>query len=146
MLKEKWWQCQWKTHFLISQYQVSLFFNALWIPPTFPSLPSCLKPDMFLLRKNWVRNEHLLISSQVKALGHFSVTGKNIKYVTILIFILLFKIFSHSLSVHLELDFTVWSEGFQVVKNPPASAGDRRDVGWGGKIPRIRKWQPTPVF
>ena len=36
-----------------------------------------------------------------------------------------------------------------VEKNPPASAGDIRDVGfdpWVGKIPWSRKWQPTPVF
>ena len=36
-----------------------------------------------------------------------------------------------------------------VEKNPPASAGDIRDVGfdpWVGKIPWRRKWQPTPVF
>ena len=36
----------------------------------------------------------------------------------------------------------------QVVKNPPANAGDSRDVGssWVGKIPWSRKWQPLPVF
>ena len=37
-----------------------------------------------------------------------------------------------------------------VVKNPPANAGDGRDEcgldSWVGKIPRSRKWQPTPVF
>ena len=34
--------------------------------------------------------------------------------------------------------------GGLVVKNPPASAGDARDMGW--KIPWRRKWQPPPVF
>ena len=37
----------------------------------------------------------------------------------------------------------------QVVKNPPANAGDSRNVGsnpWVGKISWSRKWQPTPVF
>ena len=36
-----------------------------------------------------------------------------------------------------------------MVKNPPANAGDARDVGWipwVGKIPWRRKWQPTPLF
>ena len=38
-----------------------------------------------------------------------------------------------------------------VVKNPPANAGDIRDVckmfdPLVGKIPWSRKWQPTPVF
>ena len=37
----------------------------------------------------------------------------------------------------------------QVVKNPPANAGDVRDTGlipgWG-RFPWRRKWQPTPVF
>ena len=35
-----------------------------------------------------------------------------------------------------------------MVKNPPANAGDPRDVvhPWLGKIPWRRKWQPTPVF
>ena len=36
-----------------------------------------------------------------------------------------------------------------VVKNPPANAGDIRDLGsisWAGKIPWRRAWQPTPVF
>ena len=44
------------------------------------------------------------------------------------------------------------SQAFQValvVKNPPANAGDARDMGfdsWVGKIPWRREWQPTPVF
>ena len=36
-----------------------------------------------------------------------------------------------------------------VVKNPPANAGDLKDVGSipvSGKIPWRRAWQPTPVF
>ena len=36
-----------------------------------------------------------------------------------------------------------------MVKNPPASAGPRRDLRfhpWVGKIPWRRTWQPTPVF
>ena len=40
-----------------------------------------------------------------------------------------------------------------VVKNPPANAGDIRDMGsipelnpWVRKIPWRRAWQPTPVF
>ena len=36
-----------------------------------------------------------------------------------------------------------------VVKNPPANAGDIRDVGSVpglGRFPWKRKWQPTPVF
>ena len=39
--------------------------------------------------------------------------------------------------------------GGTTVKNPPANAGDTRDVvldPWVGKIPWRRKWQPTPVF
>ena len=36
-----------------------------------------------------------------------------------------------------------------VVKNPPANAGNIRDVGgfdpWVGKIPWRRKWQPAPL-
>ena len=32
-------------------------------------------------------------------------------------------------------------------KNPPANAGDIRNVGYyGGEIPWRRAWQPTPVF
>ena len=31
-----------------------------------------------------------------------------------------------------------------MVKNPPANAGDTRDL-WVRKIPWSRKWQPTPV-
>ena len=33
-----------------------------------------------------------------------------------------------------------------MVKNPPANAGDVRDVAWVGKIPWMRAWQLTPVF
>ena len=36
-----------------------------------------------------------------------------------------------------------------LVKNPPASAGDARDMGsdlWVGKMPWSRKWQCTAVF
>ena len=36
-----------------------------------------------------------------------------------------------------------------VVKNPPANAGDVREVGSVlrlGRSPWRRKWQPTPVF
>ena len=36
-----------------------------------------------------------------------------------------------------------------VVKNPPASAGDIKRLGfnpWVRKIPWREKWQPTPVF
>ena len=34
-----------------------------------------------------------------------------------------------------------------MVKNPPASAGDIRDVGFMvGKIPWRREWPPTAVF
>ena len=44
----------------------------------------------------------------------------------------------------------VWGfPGGSVVKNPPASAGNSRDVGSiprGGKIPWRRKWQPIRVF
>ena len=39
--------------------------------------------------------------------------------------------------------------GGSVVKNPPASAGDIRNVGLtpgSKKMPWRRKWQPTPVF
>ena len=43
--------------------------------------------------------------------------------------------------------------GGSVVKNPPANAGDAKDMGlipgsdpWGGKIPWSGKWQPAPVF
>ena len=36
-----------------------------------------------------------------------------------------------------------------MVKNPPANAGDVRDLGsisWAGKIPWRRPWQPIPGF
>ena len=33
-----------------------------------------------------------------------------------------------------------------VVENPPANEGDMRVWALVGKIPRRRKWQPTPVF
>ena len=39
--------------------------------------------------------------------------------------------------------------GGTVVKNPPANAGDSRDVcsiPGGGEVPWIKKWQLTPVF
>ena len=36
--------------------------------------------------------------------------------------------------------------GDSVVKNPPARAGDAGSIPGSGKIPRRRKWQPTPVF
>ena len=43
-----------------------------------------------------------------------------------------------------------FSGGFRPeIKNPPANAGDARNVGsipGSGKIPWRRKWQPTPVF
>jgi len=35
--------------------------------------------------------------------------------------------------------------GGSAVKNPPAKQEMRFDP-WVGKIPRRRKWQPTPVF
>ena len=40
------------------------------------------------------------------------------------------------------------SQVAQLIKNPPASAGDRRHgfSPWVGKIPWSRKWQPTPVY
>ena len=41
------------------------------------------------------------------------------------------------------------SQVAQVVKNPPANAGDIREVGfdpWVGKIPWRRSWQATPVI
>ena len=45
---------------------------------------------------------------------------------------------------------TQWvSQVVLMVKNPPANAGDVRDIGsipGCGKIPWSRKWQPTPVF
>ena len=48
------------------------------------------------------------------------------------------------------LYFTRASPVVLVVKNPPANAGDRRDLGSipvsVGKIPWRRAWQPTPVF
>ena len=35
----------------------------------------------------------------------------------------------------------------QVVKNPPANAGDRRDIGpWAGKIPWRRAGESSPIF
>jgi len=36
-----------------------------------------------------------------------------------------------------------------LIKNPPANAGDGRDVKfhpWVEKVPWRRAWQPTPVF
>ena len=36
-----------------------------------------------------------------------------------------------------------------MIKNPPANAGDRREMGatpWVRKISWRRAWQPTPVF
>ena len=32
------------------------------------------------------------------------------------------------------------------VKNPPANAGDMDLIPGLGKLPWIRRWQPTPVF
>ena len=49
-------------------------------------------------------------------------------------------------SIHLP---TMGFPGGTVVKNPPATAGDTRDTGfgpWVRKIPWSRKGQPTPVF
>ena len=46
----------------------------------------------------------------------------------------------------------ILSKGFSggtVIKNPPANAGDARDMGsipGSGKIPWRRKWQSTPVL
>ena len=45
--------------------------------------------------------------------------------------------------------FHVCFRGGAVVKNPPANAGDVRDMGLipgSKKIPWRRAWQPTPVF
>ena len=48
--------------------------------------------------------------------------------------------------------FTLPFRSFQVVlvvKNPPASAGNVRDVGsipGSERFPRMRAWQPTPAF
>ena len=36
--------------------------------------------------------------------------------------------------------------GGPVVRNPPANARDLQFNPWVRKIPRKRKWQPTPVF
>ena len=38
--------------------------------------------------------------------------------------------------------------GGSVIKNPPANAGDTRDMGSSSGLGRSqrRKWQPTPVF
>ena len=45
---------------------------------------------------------------------------------------------------------TLWASQVElVVKNPPANAGDLKDVGSipvSGTIPWRRAWQPTPVF
>ena len=41
------------------------------------------------------------------------------------------------------------SQVMQLVKNPPAKAGDTRDVGsilGSGRSPWRSKWQPTPAF
>ena len=39
------------------------------------------------------------------------------------------------------------SQGTQMVKNPPANAGDGgASIPWVRKIPWRGKWQPTPVF
>ena len=45
----------------------------------------------------------------------------------------------------LPVNLTQGFPGGSVVKNLPASSGDRFD-SWMGKIPWRRKWQPTPVF
>ena len=50
---------------------------------------------------------------------------------------------------HLPVESSWVSQVVQVVKNPPANAGDIKEVGfdpWVGKIPWKRAWQPTPVF
>ena len=36
--------------------------------------------------------------------------------------------------------------GSSVVKNLPANAGDIGLIPGSGRVPWIRKWQPTPVF
>ena len=46
-------------------------------------------------------------------------------------------------------DYVRASQVVLVVKNLPAKARDKRNVGWipgFGKIPWRRSWQPTPVF
>ena len=42
-----------------------------------------------------------------------------------------------------------WASRGKAIKNPPASAGDKKRIRlnpWVGNIPWSRKWQPTPVF
>ena len=41
-------------------------------------------------------------------------------------------------------DFKRGFPGGSVVKNPPANAGDTDLVPGSGRLPRRRKWQPTP--
>ena len=36
--------------------------------------------------------------------------------------------------------------GGSVVKNPPANAGDVDSIPGLNRSPRIKKWQPTPIF
>ena len=56
-----------------------------------------------------------------------------------------FSVMTLLLSQHLLV--YVGFPGGSVVKNPPASAGERHGLdAWLGKIPWRRKWQPTPVF
>ena len=43
------------------------------------------------------------------------------------------------------MSFPAGFPGGIVVKNPPANAGGTRDP-WVWKIPRRKKWQPTPLF
>ena len=56
------------------------------------------------------------------------------------------SLYQWALWIKLELG---WFLADAVVKNPPANAGDARDMGWipgAGKIRWRRKWQSTPVF
>ena len=52
-----------------------------------------------------------------------------------------------TLSLHFQTKYDF--PGGTIVGNPPANAEDAGDMGsilGSGKIPRDRKWQPTPVF
>ena len=61
------------------------------------------------------------------------------------------RIFCHFMLASVKDTYQAWKvfPGSSVVKNPPTSAGDIRDMGSiprSGRFPWRRKWQPTPIF
>ena len=76
---------------------------------------------------------------------HFFLSGRFSLNMRVFFKFAAFSVMTLLLSQHLLV--YVGFPGGSVVKNPPASAGERHGLdAWLGKIPWRRKWQPTPVF